>query len=262
MPLAFWSFLIGGSSLAALPLVTAGFYSKDAILEGAWAIGGAGYVLWAAGVLGAFLTGLYTFRAIFIVFFGRMQHEPVWWPDMRIKIPLVILAVLSIVGGFVEVPRILLGVPSPRITALSDLLHSVLPQVEHTEISLGAEAALQWVSALAALAGVYLAYVYYLRSPERAARLARGEFGEPLHRYFLSGMGFDWVYDRLFVRPLNWIARANRMDVVNVFWDGFGNLNGLFNRALSRSQSGVVRWYAAGIALGAVIVIAIGAFGR
>ncbi len=76
LPVAFWSFLIGSAALAALPLVTAGFYSKEAILSGAWADGTSGRVLWVAGVVGAFLTGLYIFRAVFIAFFGE-EHTHV-----------------------------------------------------------------------------------------------------------------------------------------------------------------------------------------
>ncbi|HEX9017067.1 MAG TPA: proton-conducting transporter membrane subunit, partial [Chloroflexota bacterium] len=257
MPFAFWTFLIGGSSLAALPLVTAGFYSKDLILEGAWAMGGTGYVLWGAGMLGAFLTGLYTFRAIFIVFFGEMRHEPVWWPDWRIKLPLVLLAALSIVGGFVEMPRTLGG-----FSAFAELLRPALPASTHEEIAVGTEAALQLSAVVVSLLGIYLAYIYYLRSPERAAGMSTGEWGSLFSRWWRAGWGFDWLYDLLFVRPLSWVANTNRADVVNLFWDGVGQLNALLNRGLAATESGIVRWYAAGVAVGAVLLIAIGAFAR
>jgi NADH-quinone oxidoreductase subunit L len=94
LPLPFWSFLIGSAALAALPWVTAGFYSKDLILLQTWSSGAVG--LWVLGLLGALLTALYSFRAVFIAFFGEPRTEVV--PDprygIRIAIPLVILSVL------------------------------------------------------------------------------------------------------------------------------------------------------------------------
>ena len=75
MPVIFWTFLIGSASLAALPLVTAGFYSKDQILWFAWSSGNGSPWLWIAGFVGAFLTSLYTFRMVFITFFGEDENR-------------------------------------------------------------------------------------------------------------------------------------------------------------------------------------------
>ena len=76
LPLAFWTFLIGSISLAALPLIDAGFYSKDLILWEAWSDGALGPWLWAAGLIGALLTAIYIFRVVFVVFFGPLKLEP------------------------------------------------------------------------------------------------------------------------------------------------------------------------------------------
>ncbi|MDC4223034.1 MAG: proton-conducting transporter membrane subunit [Candidatus Manganitrophus sp.] len=85
-------FLVGGAALAALPLVTAGFYSKDAILWETWALRRQRPLVIAAGVIGAFLTSLYTFRLIFIVFFGAPRKAPTGGePGLLIRIPLVVL---------------------------------------------------------------------------------------------------------------------------------------------------------------------------
>jgi NADH-quinone oxidoreductase subunit L len=73
LPVTFWTFLIGSASLSALPLVTAGFYSKDLILWKAWSSGSGSMVLWAAGLFGAFITSIYTFRMVFLTFFGRSK---------------------------------------------------------------------------------------------------------------------------------------------------------------------------------------------
>ena len=100
MPLTFWTFLIGAASLAAVPWITAGFYSKDLIIFEAWTSQqGGGILFWAAAYIGAWLTSLYTFRMVFLTFFGRLTHEPVRGPDSRMTIALVTLAVLSLVGG-------------------------------------------------------------------------------------------------------------------------------------------------------------------
>ena len=110
LPVAFWTFLIGSASLAALPLFTAGFYSKDLILWQAWSSAGGNAWLWAAGWAGAILTGLYIFRVVFLVFFGeaRTAMPPeTRRPGLRITIPLIVLAALSLVGGWIETPPFL-----------------------------------------------------------------------------------------------------------------------------------------------------------
>ena len=122
LPLAFWSFLIGSISLAALPLIDAGFYSKDLILWEAWSDGALGPWLWAAGLAGALLTAIYIFRAVFVVFFGPVRLEPSGPTGWRIAVPLVVLSILALVGGFVEIPPYLGNVP-----AFSRLMQSALP---------------------------------------------------------------------------------------------------------------------------------------
>ena len=252
MPLAFWSFLIGAATLSALPLVTAGFYSKDLILEEAWGLGGPGVWLWAAGLVGALLTSVYSFRAVFLVFYGEQRHEPVWWPDWRIKIPLVVLSVLSIVGGFVQTPRSL-----GNIGLFAGLLRSALPAAPG-EVAPGTEVVLQVAAALVSLFGIFLAYLYFLATPRRAERMARSSWGSVLRRYWLAGWGFDWVYERLFVRPVVWLAKVGSSDVVNLAYEVVAWLSRLLNRAFAATETGRVSWYLGGIVLGAIIVIAIG----
>ncbi|MGE5892516.1 MAG: NADH-quinone oxidoreductase subunit L, partial [bacterium] len=101
LPLTFWTFLAGACALSALPGVTAGFYSKDLILWQTWSSEAGGAWLWAAGLAGAFMTSLYTFRMVFLTFFGEQKKEVGRRPGIAIGIPLVVLAFLSIVGGFI-----------------------------------------------------------------------------------------------------------------------------------------------------------------
>ena len=257
LPLTFWTFLIGSASLAALPLITAGFYSKDMILWETWSskIGNPG--LWAAGLAGALITSLYTFRMVILTFFGEARQQISHKPGLAISIPLVILAFLSLAGGFVELPRPLGDVP-----AFSDFMHSALPElsVNAARDGVGTEAAFEVVAALVTLFGVYLAFMLFLRAPRQVERLVETPAGEKLHRFWFTGWGFDWVYDRLFVWPYAWIARINRSDFVDLIYTGIAWVNRLAYGGLRQTQTGLVRWYAMGIAVGAVAVMAIVVF--
>jgi len=254
LPVTFWTFLIGGASLSAVPLVTAGFYSKDQILAAAWASPSGGTWLWFAGLIGALLTSLYTFRLIFLTFFGPVQQMPAKKPGLRMEIPLIVLAALSVVGGFVELPRILGNLP-----LFSRFLHSVFGGAA-AEVPLGTEAPLQLFVAAVSLLGIYLAYENFLRSPHRGEGLVRSRLGSALDRFWLAGWGFDWAYDRLFVRPFVRLAQLNRDDFIDLFYRSIASLCDLLHRLLSRSQTGRLRWYAMGIAVGAVCLVALVVF--
>jgi NADH-quinone oxidoreductase subunit L len=250
LPVTFWTFLLGAASLAALPLVTAGFYSKDLILWEAWASEIGSPWLWAAGLVGALITAIYTFRMVFVTFFGQAQMEVAHRPGLAMKLPLVILAILSVVGGFVELPKTLGGV-----TIFSGFMHTALPEVGLEHAGLSTELLLQVTAAVISLAGIYLAYLFYRQRPSYADRAAAS--GAGLHRFWFNGWGFDTLYDLLFVRPYVWLARTNRQDVIDLLPAGIAWLNRVVHRGLSRTQTGQVRWYATGIALGAILTIAI-----
>jgi NADH-quinone oxidoreductase subunit L len=257
MPTTFWTFLIGSASLAAIPLVTAGFYSKDQILWSAWSSSAGSPWLWAAGLVGALLTSLYTFRMIFLTFYGErgplvQEMSPVPRLGVRIRLPLIVLAVLSVVGGLVDLPRTLGNLPF-----LSDFLHSLLPAAKMAAEGVGTELLFQIIAGVVSLGGVYLAYWLILRRRQVVEGWTASSLGNALHRLWFVGWGFDWLYDTLFVRPYVWMARTNKQDIVDLFYEGLARLAEVLNGLLSRTQTGRVRWYAAGIALGAVIVIAL-----
>ena len=125
LPVTFWTFLIGAASLSALPLVTAGFYSKDMILFAAFASERGNVWLWAAGIAGAFLTGLYAFRMVFLVFFGKARTGVTERPGTAVQLPLIVLAVLSLVSGFIQMPAVI-----APITLFADFLARSLPAIE------------------------------------------------------------------------------------------------------------------------------------
>jgi NADH-quinone oxidoreductase subunit L len=288
-PLAFWTFLAGAASLSALPLITAGFYSKDKILFDVWTSPAGGPVLWAAGMAGALLTPLYIFRVVFRAFFGEPSEKvrrssPLRQPGLRIAIPLVVLAVFSIVAGFIELPGTLGNLP-----AFSDFLSSVLPAPVAAGGLSGLEAFLEFDAAAASLLGLALAWWFlgrprskagFLRRPDGPAKAAASAAAGALARFWFGGWGFDGLYERLFIRPYVYlanldkddvldrlaenliarpyraIARLNRNDILDSFFTGVAKANAAANRLLSRTQTGSIRWYVAGAAAGAIILLA------
>jgi NADH-quinone oxidoreductase subunit L len=256
LPLTFWMFLLGSFSLSALPLVSAGFYSKDAILYDTWASAAGGPWLWAAGLVGALLTSMYTFRMVFIAFFGAprplvKKASPIPQPGLSMSIPLVVLGVLSVVGGFIEIPGILGNKPF-----LSDFLHTTLPPLTLAHGGLATEAALEGISAVVSVVGILLAYWVFYRHPQWVGNLKRTAWGAMAHRFWFAGWGFDWLYDRVLVQPYVWLAHTNRRDVVDLFFAAIAWLTTALHRLLSLTQTGRVRWYATAVAIGAAIVIA------
>jgi len=247
LPLVFWTFLIGALSLAALPLVTAGFYSKDMILWEVWSspLGGKG--LWAAGLLGAFITSLYTFRMVFITFFGESNTLVSSLPGRAVKIPLVVLAVGATLAGFLELPRTLGHWP-----AFSHYLEHVLPAPGFAFGPLNIELALQGAAACVVAAGLFIAWACFLPRKPVVERLATSSMGGALHRLLTAGWGFDALYHFLLVAPFGASARANRADGVDLAFVGVDKTVNGVAQLFRLTQTGKLRWYMAGIAAGAI----------
>ncbi len=252
LPLAFWAFLVGGASLSALPLVTAGYYSKSLILDAAWASPQGGAWLWAAAWVGAALTGLYTFRVVFQVFFGAgatTDTHRVGWP---IRIPLAVLMLLSVIGGFVEAPQV-----AGRLEAFGHFLASALPPLQPA-VAPGTGFALGVAEGIASFGGIALAYAFFLRRRSIAALVARSAIAAALHRLLESGWGFDRLDDHLLVRPYLALARRLRADLADPGYDALAAAAAAAHRGLSRSQNGRVRWYAGGIVVGSILLVGAG----
>jgi NADH-quinone oxidoreductase subunit L len=245
LPVAFWTFLIAGCSLAGLPLITAGAFSKGWIIWGAYSAANGSAGLWVVALGGVFLTALYTFRMIFLVFFGQKKSQVTRMPGPAMVVPCIILAFLSIAGGYVKTP-------------FSNYLGTVLhwdSTVTHG-VSFG-ENTSEAITSLVFLLGASLAYMLFLRRRQWAASMVSRPMGNLLHRFWLSDWGMDWLYDRIFVRPVVWMARIGKGDLVDAFYAGVGRLNEIARRGVSRTQSGKLRWYAAAIAAGAIILIGV-----
>ncbi len=242
LPLVFWTFLIGALSLSALPLVTAGFYSKDLILWDVWSSKEGSPWLWAGGLAGALLTSLYSFRMVFLTFFGEAKTGVSGKTGILMSAPIVVLAVLSVAGGFFELP-------------LTGFMGTALPQVQTVSNGMAVESALKIITGMASVAGIVLAWFLFLRSPGYVRTLSESRHGALVRRLWLAGWGFDWIYDTLIVRPFLWAAKVNRDDFIDllslgVIWASRG-----VNRSLTLTQNGKLRWYAAGIAMGAAAIL-------
>jgi len=244
LPIAFWTFLIGGCSLAGLPLVTAGYFSKDLILWGAWSSRDGSPWLWTVGIIGVLLTALYTFRLIFLVFFGAVHTQVTHRPRHRIVVPVVVLAALSIVGGWFK-------------NSLVTFLNGALPQLVEARSGGLTEALSKVVAALAFLAGLGLAYLFFIRRRDFAESLVRGAFVRRLHAFWFADWGFDWLYERIFVMPFLWIVTVNRHDAVDDVFTAIARWNQTAHYALSRTETGRLRWYAAAIGAGAAIFVGV-----
>jgi len=270
-PFTFWTFLIGAFALAAIPPTTAGLSSKDQILSQAWQSGSAGKVFWALGIAGAFVTSVYIFRLVFIVFGGKPRAaapaghghgapsgagvaagKDGMQAGAVMGLPLFLLAVLCLVGGFLSFPQFLGGKP-----ILVGFLQTTLPQGSvAVESSVQTEWMLSIVAEAASLLGIPVAWLIVRRRLRMPATAAASVDNAAHVRFLQSGWGFDWLYDRVLVKPFMLLAKVNARDVVDRFFDGVGGLNMLLSRGLRWTQNGRVRWYAAGAAAGAVLIVA------
>jgi NADH-quinone oxidoreductase subunit L len=256
MPKTYWAFLIGSLALVGIPPLS-GFFSKDAILASALAAGGDGYALFAIGLVGALLTGLYTFRMFFLVWHGEQSelvrahaephaesHGPHWLvPAMGV--PVGILAVLAAVGGWLQIA----GLWHP----FSDWLHEVAePLVEPTVTQ-------DWLTSLCAVAfgavGVWFAWSVYRRGtmsvPEAPA----------IRRTLEHKLWFDELYDAVFYRTADEGVRLGRRVFEEpVVEGGIAELaegtRGLASR-VGLAQTGVLRVYALAIALSVAVLVVV-----
>ncbi|MFQ2675954.1 NADH-quinone oxidoreductase subunit L [Aeromonas caviae] len=238
LPLVYACFLVGGSALAALPLVTAGFYSKDAIL---WQVQASGQsaLLWA-GLGGAFLTSLYTFRLIFIAFHGKEQTQAHAGQGLAHHLPLLVLLVLSTGVGALIVPP----------------LAGVLPAGPGDHIEEGRHG-LEILSGVIAVAGIALAAFLFLGERRLAKGIAESAAGRALSTLWFNAWGFDWLYDLIWVKPYLLATRLLGKDPL----DRMMNLPAVLaqggHQLLAWTVSGKLRWYAASMGMGAALILAL-----
>ena len=271
IPITFWCMFIATLAIAGIPGF-AGFFSKDEILEAAEHSN-----LWFywLGLLGAGFTSFYMFRLIFLTFFGEPRYDEhkvhVHESPYNMTVPLICLAILSTVGGWVAAPHLVGGTEyfdkflSPVFAAYAPAPGDAVTRVLNPELlppgSTAPSAGLDLLHALTgmpviiALLGLLLAWWFYIKSPETPKKLAqsvRGLYTLVLHKYYI-----DELYNAVIVQPLLWIS-------TNVLWKVIdegaidGTVNGI-GRGMRESgahvrqiQSGNARSYATWVVIGAV----------
>jgi NADH-quinone oxidoreductase subunit L len=277
IPVTFWTMFIATFAISGVPGF-AGFFSKDEILEAAQSGPHANLPLWLLGLVAAGLTSFYMFRLIFLTFFGKQQFDEhkvhVHESPRNMTVPLIVLAFLSIFGGWFAAPKLVGGT-----NYFDAFLHPVFASYQvqasagQEEASArpageegGASAAMDLVHALTGppvivgLIGILLAWWLYIRRPDLPKKLASSMYGLytlVLHKYYV-----DEIYAAVIIRPLLWIS-------TNVLWhtvdEGMidGTVNGSARLAretggkLRELQSGNARSYASWVVVGAVGVTAL-----
>ena len=242
----------GALAMAGIPGFS-GFFAKDDVLAAALNGGSIGVICWVIGMVGAFLTALYMFRLLFRAFFGPepaggyqpAPHPSRWW----MSVPVVILGVLSIVGGWLQIPF--------GWTGMSEWLEPVIGQSTGLlEPTHGTEIVTIAVALVMALAGIGLAWWLFGADPERRIRLAQKAAGP--RRVMREGWEFDRAYDDLFVDPSREVAEvmATRVEPAGPqgIITGTTALVRGAARVVSASQSGMVRAYAFWMVLGISLV--------
>jgi NADH-quinone oxidoreductase subunit L len=205
MPVTFWTFLIGGLALSGFPLVTAGFWSKDEILAGAF--NGGHIVVFITLALAALLTAFYTMRQITLTFLGEPRTQSAAHASENkwvMTLPLAVLAVFAVAAGWVGIPK-----DFPLLGTLSvDWFKEFVGQMVASE---GAAEAFNFIplltSLVVALGGLYLGWLVYRNSkvgaPDPMAKPLGAAYGWMKNKYY-----FDELYALIFVKPAHWVSET------------------------------------------------------
>jgi NADH-quinone oxidoreductase subunit L len=293
IPVTFWTMFVGTLAIAGIPGF-AGFFSKDEILDAAGSGPNAHVTLWLLGLAGAGLTSFYMFRLIFLTFFGKPRFDEhkvhVHESPHNMTVPLMILALLSIVGGWFAAPHLMGGpdyfqrflapvfseyAPNPSSDLLQKMQEAGISAhtagageypAETLSPSMELVHALTGPPVVLAIIGLLVAWWFYIRQPDAPKKLAERAHG--LYKLLLDKYYVDEIYGAVIIRPFLWIS-------TNVLWHVIderlidGTVNGV--ATVSREvggkareiQSGNARSYATWVVIGAVgfTVLMLGVWG-
>ena len=249
LPVTYWTFLVGSLALAGFPL-TAGFFSKDDLLVSSWSAGPLGQVLTICGLVTAGLTAFYSFRLVFVTFWGKSHVDPhhaghVHEPSTTMTAPLMVLAVLSIVAGYLGIPAF-----------LEPVFHGEGAGAHHEGSAAFGIMALATLMGLTGIGAAYYLYVLNPGLPDRLAQQWRAAYELSLHKWYI-----DEAYDRSFVRPTLSAAQGLWKHVDVAIIDGA--VNGVARAVawggwlIRLTQSGQTQHYALGMTLGAVVILTV-----
>ena len=261
-----WTMLVGTVAIAGFPPL-AGFFSKDEILWKAFSSERGHWLLWLVGTVAAGMTAFYMFRMLYLTFYGKSRLSPevehhVHESPASMTVPLRVLAMGSVVAGWVGIPHVI----GQYLGHLPNALEHFLEPVFEHPVKLGAghgTEAVEWgmmgLSVGLALGGMLLARWFYLQKPalpEQLMNRFRGLYITLLNKYWV-----DEIYDTLIVRPVKLISTYVLWKFVDVgVIDGIVNGTARVAQAtggqLKHFQSGYTRAYAGWILFGAVLVVA------
>jgi NADH-quinone oxidoreductase subunit L len=274
LPVTYWTFLVGALAIAGVPLLS-GFFSKDELLYRAFSNGHP--YLWFFGTVASLLTACYMFRLVFLAFHGDRApdaatngasasggHEASLGPasdhlhdaPRPMGIVLIVLAIGAVLSGYVGVPGVIGG--SNRIEHFLEPSFTVAPSDTAGASAPVAEGGLMLTSTLVAVAGIGLAWVFFLKRRDLAAAAARRFQG--LYRLLLGKYYVDEIYDVGIVQPIRIVSEQALWKGVDV-----GLIDGAVNGAavtvssassvLRLLQTGSIRAYAASLMLGALLML-------
>lgn len=261
IPVTFWTMTAATFAIAGFPPF-AGFFSKDAILFKAFSSPYGSWVFWATGVFTAFLTSFYMFRLWFLTFFGEYRgeephghvehgHGGIHESPKIMLVPLVILAVLSVCGGWIGSERF--------DKFLSPALGSSISAAAEVHTEANSETLFTSISVAAALLGFLLAWQLYHRRtdlPEKIAHGFNGFYTAVLHKFYV-----DELYNVLFVRPLidgstKLLWHGIDQGVIDATLDNSAEGAQHVSDSLRHMQSGNIRSYAGWVSMGAAVLVA------
>ncbi|GAB3822493.1 NADH-quinone oxidoreductase subunit L [Pontibacter rugosus] len=250
LPITFVTFLIGTLAIAGIPPF-AGFFSKDELLAHVWEHS---KLLWGLGMLASFMTSFYMFRLVFLTFFGTFrgteaQKSHLHESPMSMTIPLIVLAILSTVGGFLGIPAVF----GENSHVLQNYLAPIYTYarvanaaaVEPLHLDHATEWMLMGLSVAVAVIAAIIAYVMYVS--KKTVPVAEGTKLSSLHNLVYNKYYIDELYNALIVRPILWMStvfhRVLDVIVVDGIVNGFGKLTMLSGRTLRFAQSGAIGFY-------------------
>ena len=257
IPVTFWTMLIAALAISGIfPL--AGFFSKDEILWSAWA--GGHRLIWLLGFITAGLTAFYMFRLVFLAFFGQGRcpektRQHLHESPSSMTIPLTILAILSIAGGFIGLPAWL---GTNRFSQFLEPSLALAYKSEHAEFPHSIELGFAVMSVAVAIVGMYLAYRLYIKRPDAAAGLAV-RFPR-IYRILSRKYYVDEFYDAAIVHPTlkastEGLWKITDSGIIDGAINGVGELMQNLASVLKRMQNGLLRSYATWIFLGMVAML-------
>ncbi|UOG75611.1 NADH-quinone oxidoreductase subunit L [Hymenobacter tibetensis] len=261
LPITFITFLVGCLAIAGIPPFS-GFFSKDEILLHAYEHS---KVLYAVGLFTAFLTAFYMFRLLFLTFFGEFrgteeQKHHLHESPASMTLPLIILAILAAVGGFMNAPLVLgRGYLADYLAPLFTYSQRLNPAAFNAEVDHATEYMLIGLSVGAGVLGIILAYVQYVsrgvRPAEDDAQRSAPE-NVVYHKYYI-----DELYNALFVRPTMWLSKAFyryvEQGIIDPVVNGFGRITMGGGQLLRFVQTGSVETYLILMVIGIVVVLAL-----